>query len=75
VFGTALKSWRSSFNRLYFGAYKEDYTEQPLYAGRQTVVLVATKAKDTPHGEANKDIYIQTDKGNTILAYNAGQRK
>lgn len=59
--------------RFYFGAYSKDYKEQPEYAGRQTVVLVATKVKDTPAGETNKDIYIQTDKGNTILAYNAGR--
>lgn len=59
--------------RMYFGAYKEDYKEQPLYAGRQTVVLVATKQKDSLNGEVNKDLYIHTDKGNSILAYNAGK--
>lgn len=59
--------------RLYFGAYDKDYREQPLYAGRQTVVLVATKQKETENGEANRDIYINTEKGNTILAYNAGK--
>lgn len=57
--------------RMYFGAYSENYTEQPLYAGRQTVVLVATK--ETAFGEVNKDLYINTDKGTSILAYNAGK--
>jgi hypothetical protein len=57
--------------RIYFGAYDQDYTEQPLYAGRQTVVLVATKQKETGNGDANKDIYIQTEKGSSILAYNS----
>ncbi len=59
--------------RMYFGAYKEDYKEQPLYAGRQTVVLVATKERETLKGEANKDLYINTEKGTSILAYNAGK--
>lgn len=58
--------------KLYFGAYDENYKEQPLYAGRQTVVLVATKHKITEAGESNKDIYIQTEKGTSILAWNAG---
>ena len=58
--------------KLYFGAYDKDYKEQPLYAGRQTVVLVATKHKITEAGESNKDIYIHTEKGSTIMAWNAG---
>ena len=56
--------------RLYFGAYDKNFKEQPLYAGRQTVVLVATRQKETANGEVNKDIYIQTEGGATILAYN-----
>ena len=58
--------------RLYFGAYDKQYTEKPLYAGRQTVVLVATKEKENESRVTNKDVYITTDKGSTILAYNAG---
>ena len=58
--------------KLYFGAYDKDYEEQPLYAGRQTIALVATKHKVTAGGESNKDIYIQTERGSTILAWNAG---
>ncbi len=58
--------------KIYFGAYDKDYTANPLYAGRQTVVLVATKQGQTESGMANKDIYIETDKGTSILAYNAG---
>jgi len=68
-----IKSHGGDGVRMYFGAYDKNYTEQPLYAGRQTVVLVATKQKETETGaEARKDIYINTEKGNTILAYNAG---
>lgn len=58
--------------KLYFGAYDKDYEDQPLYAGRQTIALVATKNKVTEAGELNKDIYIQTENGSTILAWNAG---
>jgi len=57
--------------RLYFGAYDKEYKEKPLLAGRQTVVLVATKQKE--NSEANKDLYVNTEKGNSILAYNLGK--
>jgi hypothetical protein len=68
-----VKSHGGTGIKMYFGAYDKDYTEQPLYAGRQTVVLVATKQKETENGgEVRKDIYINSEKGNTILAYNAG---
>lgn len=59
--------------KMYFAAYPEDYTEQPLYAGRQTIVMVATKVKETENGLANKDIYTTTEKGSSILAYNMGR--
>jgi hypothetical protein len=58
--------------RLYFGAYDKDYTENPVYAGRQTIVFVATKQKDTLEGSVRKDIYINQGGETTILAYNAG---
>src|SRR5688572_4002211 len=56
--------------KIYFGAYDEECAPKPLYAGRQTVVLVATKQKETETGSINKDIYINTETGHTILAYN-----
>jgi hypothetical protein len=59
--------------KMYFAAYPKDYTEQPLYAGRQTVVMVATKIKETETGLANKDIYTTTENGASILAYNMGK--
>ena len=58
--------------KLYFGAYDKEYEDQPLYAGRQTIALVATKHKISETGASNKDIYIQTEKGSTILSWNAG---
>lgn len=60
--------------KIYFAAYPEDYTEIPEYAGRQTIVLVGTKRKETPEGKSkDKDIYIQTEKGSQILAYNTAR--
>ena len=32
--------------------------------------MVATRQKQTLNGEMNKDIYINTEKGTNILAYN-----
>lgn len=58
--------------KLYFGAYAKDHAPKELYKGRQTVVLVATKRKETEKGNVNKDIYIGTEEGNSILAYNVG---
>jgi hypothetical protein len=59
--------------RFYFGAYDENFTEKPLYAGRQTIVMVATKQKETIAGTTDKDIYINTEKGSNILAFNIGR--
>lgn len=58
--------------RVYFGAYAEDFEERPMLAGRQTIVFVATKQKDSEDPLSNKDIYVSGEKGNTILAYNMG---
>lgn len=58
--------------KMYFGAYDKDYKEQPLFAGRQTIALVATKQKESPAGITNKDVYINTESGSTILGWNAG---
>ncbi len=44
--------------KFYYGAYPEDYSTKPEYAGRQTLVMVGTKSKLTEMGAiANKDIY------------------
>lgn len=58
--------------KFYFAAYPDNYTEKPGFAGRQTLVLVATKTKELETGVANKDIYIQKGEKAEILAYNAG---
>jgi hypothetical protein len=59
--------------RFYFGAYSNDFAEQPLYAGRQTIVMVATQEKKTVKGTVDKDIYIGNEEGVSILAYNVGK--
>lgn len=59
--------------RYYFGAYDENYSEHPLYAGRQTIVMVATKQKESGNGIKDKDIYMSTEKGTEILAFNVGR--
>ena len=58
--------------RFYFAAYPKDYTVKPEYAGRQTVVMVATKQKETAKGKVNKDIYIHDEGRTEILAFNSG---
>ncbi len=59
--------------KMYFGAYDKDYSEDPLYAGRQTIALVATKQRQTESGPANKDVYIKNGDESSILAWNAGR--
>ncbi len=58
--------------KIYFAAYPEDFAKKPEYAGRQTVVLVATKQKQTETGVMNKDLYVNGENGAQILAYNMG---
>lgn len=56
--------------KFYFGAYDKEHAPVPEYEDRQTLVMVATKVKQTNAGVKNKDIYIKTESGNQILAYN-----
>ncbi len=57
--------------RMYFGAYSKEYAEKPEYAGKQTLVMVATEQKETSQGEVlNKDIYVNDGNKKDILAYN-----
>ncbi len=58
--------------KFYFAAYPENNAPKPEYAGRQTIVLVATKSKENGNGVTNKDIYITKNGSTDILAYNAG---
>jgi hypothetical protein len=51
--------------RICFGAHPEEFENSEL-AGRQTVVMVATKGADC---NANKDLYVSTQGKTNILAY------
>lgn len=57
--------------KIYYGVYPADYPEQRI-AGRQTVVLVATRRKQTGYGIANKNIYVTRNGQSEILAFNFG---
>lgn len=58
--------------KMHFGVYSADFQKKPEYAGRQTVVLLGTKTKEVNGQLTNKNIYLQTDKGTSLLAYNLG---
>lgn len=59
--------------KFYFGAYDKKYAEVPEYQERQTLVMVATKESKTDTGIRNKDIYVNTQNGKNILAFNKGR--
>lgn len=57
--------------KVFFGVYPENFEKEPEFAGRQTLVLVATKEKTTVDGRiVNKEIYFQKDGQPEILAFN-----
>jgi hypothetical protein len=58
--------------KFHFGAYPENYQEKPEYSARQTILLVATKSKQTKSGIVNKHIYKHEGNDSQILAYNIG---
>jgi hypothetical protein len=63
------KSHRGDGVRIFFGAYPEDYAEQPEYAGRQTLVMVATKSRSTEgRFVTDKNIYVTTNGRIDILS-------
>ena len=67
------KDYAADGIRIYFAAYPTEYPEQPLFAGRQSLVFVGTKRKEDEAGKpaADKDIYITNENGSNILAYNS----
>ena len=58
--------------RVHFGVYPEGFNERPEYAGKQTTVFVATQKQETESGRIEKNVYVDSNKGRTILAYNMG---
>lgn len=55
--------------KMYFAAYPENFDKKPEYSNRQTIVMVATRSRESEAGLTNKDLY--TNPGQ-ILAYNLG---
>jgi hypothetical protein len=58
--------------RIHFGVYPDNFAEKPEKAGMQTVVMVATRRHETESGIMEKNVYVSTEKGSKILAYNMG---
>ncbi|MBS1564137.1 MAG: hypothetical protein JST39_07095 [Bacteroidetes bacterium] len=60
--------------RMYFGVYPEGIAPKPEYAGRQTIVMVATRTRLDAQGKpVTKHIYFQKENGGTeLLAFNVG---
>ena len=55
--------------KLYYGAFPAQYDEKPEYAGRQTLVMVATRTnKSTSDLVTNKDIYVRKNGRLKILS-------
>ncbi|MET0242186.1 MAG: hypothetical protein ABW174_01905 [Flavitalea sp.] len=59
--------------KMYFAAYPKDFAEKPEYAGRQTLVMVATEEVATTEGKVNKDLYIKDGENSSVMAYNMGR--
>lgn len=59
--------------RMFFGVYDKQTAKEEVYEDRQTIVLVATQARDTAEGVVDKNIYISTETGSSILAFNVGR--
>jgi hypothetical protein len=57
--------------RMHFGVYPENFHKQES-AGKQTLVMVANEQRETIAGVVEKDVYVNTEKGKQILAYNYG---
>ena len=72
-FLTMIKEAGGDGVKMHFGTYSNDFQKVPEYAGRQTVVMLATKTKEVDGKLVNKNIYKHTDKGSSLVAYNFGQ--
>jgi hypothetical protein len=49
--------------RFFYGAYPESYIDKPEYAGRQTLVMVATKSRILEDGRATDKIIYTRNNG------------
>ncbi len=70
-FITNMKQYGADGLKFYFMAYPADFAEKPEYAGRQSIVMVATKSKvDRMGATVNKDVYITKNGNSTVLSLN-----
>lgn len=58
--------------KMFFGVYPADYPDE-LIAGRQTIVLVATRKNENHPGARNKALVISRDDKKQLLAFNKGE--
>ena len=58
--------------RMHFGAYPTNFAKKPEVSELQTIVMVANATSETPTGIVEKNIFVETEKGRQILAYNFG---
>lgn len=58
--------------KMFFGVYPSNYPND-LMAGRQTVVLVATRKSEQHPGARNKSLFINRDGKKQLIAFNVGE--
>lgn len=63
----SIKKHRGNGIRICFGAYPPDYAVDSELAGRQTVILIATKTGED--ATSHKDLYISHGKNAQVLAF------
>ncbi|MFW2477766.1 MAG: hypothetical protein ACN4EP_12670 [Sediminibacterium sp.] len=58
--------------KMFYGVYPPDYPNE-LIAGRQTIVLVATRKAENHPGARNKAILVNKSGSKSLLAFNYGE--
>jgi hypothetical protein len=58
--------------RMHFGAYPANFAKKPEVSDLQTIVMVANATTETTAGKVEKNVFVETENGRQILAYNMG---
>ena len=58
--------------KMFYGVYDKDYHVKEM-AGRQTIILVATRKNEDTPGNFNKAILVNKDGKKEVLAFNFGE--
>lgn len=58
--------------KMFFGVYPSDYHDSVM-AGRQSIVLVATRKNENHPGARNKSLFINHEGKKQLLAFNVGE--